>query len=77
MWLGAIRFGDEWVNIGKAGKREKLVYANWAPGEPNGRNNYEECIALGTIQNLFVNQWNDVPCNDDKNIKGYMCEKSA
>lgn len=76
MWLGATRFGDEWVNFGKAGEREKLTFKQWGPGEPNGltKNTHEECLGLSSV-NQYFNQWNDNLCNDDKYIKGYICER--
>ena len=40
----------------------------------------EECIALGTIhtdKDWYTNEWNYVPCNDEKSIKGYICSKNG
>ena len=77
MWLGATLLGNDWVNLGKAGKWEKLAFTQWAPGEPNYSSKNEECLALCTYANAYTNQWNDLHCNDYTQIKGYICEKSA
>ena len=81
MWLGGMRFADDWIDFGKAGTNEHyMTYTKWAKGEPNGRNSCEECLALGTILTLgpepYTTQWNDVPCNShDKFMKGFICGK--
>ena len=75
-----MKFEDEWTNYGKAGTKEKLIFMQWAPGEPNNKHSREECIALGTVhtdKESYTNEWNDVPCNDEKAIKGYICSKKG
>ena len=49
-----------------------LTYFNWAPGQPDNRNNNEHCTGM-----IFgaPGKWNDCPCDTKWEETMTMCEK--
>ncbi|XP_051761834.1 macrophage mannose receptor 1-like isoform X4 [Ctenopharyngodon idella] len=56
VWIGLQRSGvDKW----QWSSGDSVIYQNWAPGQPDGR---DDCAMM------MNGQWNDLPCSDKRNF---------
>ena len=71
-WIGAQREGQEF----KWKDGSNFSYRNWNDGEPNHRDQIENCIEMYSFKLLWNTtplKWNDVACYDKNN---YLCKKT-
>lgn len=72
IWVGAVRTGPEAANITWR-NGQPMNYTNWAPHEPDNRNNSENCVAMNDTPKFF-GRWLDAPCSLKFHL---MCEKGS
>ncbi|XP_050309061.1 C-type lectin 37Db-like isoform X8 [Anthonomus grandis grandis] len=72
-WTSATRNGAcstdfVWFSGGKS-----LIYANFAPGQPDNAGKIESCVEL-ILENANKYSWNDLPC---QNKIGFICQSKC
>ncbi|XP_007172555.2 E-selectin [Balaenoptera acutorostrata] len=64
-WIGIRKVNDTWTWIGTQ-KPLTEEAANWAPGEPNNKQNKEDCIEIYIKRETDSGKWNDERCSKKK-----------
>ncbi|MBV99293.1 E-selectin, partial [Eschrichtius robustus] len=64
-WIGIRKINDTWTWIGTQ-KPLTEEAANWAPGEPNNKQNKEDCIEIYIKRETDSGKWNDERCSKKK-----------
>uniref|UniRef100_A0A2K5EA98 E-selectin n=1 Tax=Aotus nancymaae TaxID=37293 RepID=A0A2K5EA98_AOTNA len=64
-WIGIRKVNNVWVWVGT---QKPLTEAarNWAPGEPNNKQNDEDCVEIYIKRDKDVGMWNDERCSKKK-----------
>uniref|UniRef100_A0A2K5RP01 E-selectin n=1 Tax=Cebus imitator TaxID=2715852 RepID=A0A2K5RP01_CEBIM len=64
-WIGIRKVNNVWVWVGT---QKPLTEAarNWAPGEPNNKQNDEDCVEIYIKRDKDVGMWNDESCSKKK-----------
>uniref|UniRef100_A0A8C7EWJ3 Selectin E n=1 Tax=Neovison vison TaxID=452646 RepID=A0A8C7EWJ3_NEOVI len=64
-WIGIRKVNQQWTWIGT----QKLLTEeakNWAPGEPNNKQNNEDCVEIYIKRDKDTGMWNDERCDKKK-----------
>ncbi|XP_013376814.1 PREDICTED: E-selectin [Chinchilla lanigera] len=64
-WIGIRKINNVWV---WEGTQKPLTdeAKNWAPGEPNNKQNDEDCVEIYIKRDKDTGMWNDEPCSKKK-----------
>ncbi|KAM6154281.1 E-selectin [Erethizon dorsatum] len=64
-WIGIRKVNNVWV---WEGTQKPLTdeAKNWAPGEPNNKQNDEDCVEIYIQRDKDAGMWNDEPCSKKK-----------
>nr|XP_004658861.2 E-selectin [Jaculus jaculus] len=64
-WIGIRKVNDVWVWVGTQ-KPLTEEATNWAPGEPNNKQNNEDCVEIYIKRSHDAGMWNDERCSKKK-----------
>ncbi|XP_004425115.1 PREDICTED: E-selectin isoform X1 [Ceratotherium simum simum] len=64
-WIGIRKVNNKWVWIGTQ-KPLTEEAKNWAPGEPNNKQNNEDCVEIYIKRDKDAGKWNDEKCSKKK-----------
>lgn len=64
-WIGIRKVNDVWIWVGTQ-KPLTDEAKNWAPGEPNNKQNNEDCVEIYIKRPKDTGMWNDERCSKKK-----------
>ncbi|XP_058512309.1 E-selectin-like [Ochotona princeps] len=64
-WIGIRKVNDVWIWVGTQ-KPLTEEAKNWAPGEPNNKQNNEDCVEIYIKRPKDTGMWNDERCSKKK-----------
>lgn len=64
-WIGIRKVNNTWTWIGTQ-KPLTEEAKNWAPGEPNNKQNNEDCVEIYIKRDRDTGKWNDERCSKKK-----------
>ncbi|EHB18754.1 E-selectin, partial [Heterocephalus glaber] len=64
-WIGIRKVNNVWIWEGTQTPLTKEA-KNWAPGEPNNKQNDEDCVEIYIKREKDPGMWNDEPCSKKK-----------
>ncbi|KAM5237482.1 E-selectin [Ctenodactylus gundi] len=69
-WIGIRKVNNVWIWVGTQ-KPLTEEAKNWAPGEPNNRQNDEDCVEIYIQRERDAGMWNDERCSHRKHALCY------
>uniref|UniRef100_A0A2K6F0U8 E-selectin n=1 Tax=Propithecus coquereli TaxID=379532 RepID=A0A2K6F0U8_PROCO len=69
-WIGIRKINNVWTWVGTKKPLTKEA-TNWAPGEPNNKQNEEDCVEIYIRREKDTGMWNDERCSKKKHALCY------